>query len=52
MCNTKTDENMGRLSFRAAYTEEEWLFWGNFGYSVKEEFRGNRYATRSCKLML
>ena len=47
----KTAERLGRISFRVANTEDIILYAGHFGYDVVEEYRGHRYAARSCRLL-
>ena len=46
-----TAEKVGRISFRVANTEDIILYAGHFGYDVVEEYRGHRYAARSCRLL-
>ena len=41
---------VGAIDLRLGYTRNLY-FGGNIGYSVKEEFRGNRYARKACKLV-
>ena len=46
-----TVKKLGRLNFRVANTEDIILYAGHFGYNVAEEYRGHRYAARSCQLL-
>lgn len=42
----------GHVTFRA--TDSEWVvnYTGHIGYGVAEPFRGQRYAERSCRLLM
>ena len=41
---------LGQIDLRLGYTRNLY-FGGNIGYVVKEEFRGNGYAKKACKLV-
>jgi len=45
-------EELGLISLRVGSTPHVELFAGHIGYSVYEPYRGNRYATRSVRLIL
>lgn len=47
-----TQEKLGSISFRNGQTEEEWLYYGHIGYSIKEAHRGQHYAARSVKVLI
>ena len=42
----------GVISLRIGYTPQVELYYGNVGYHVYPPARGNRYAERSCRLLL
>ena len=52
MVNTKTQDVMGDVDLRVGLTEKLKVFGGHLGYGVAEPYRGHRYATRSCRLLL
>jgi tagatose 1,6-diphosphate aldolase len=41
---------VGEIDLRLGYVRNVY-FGGNIGYNVIEEFRGNRYAGKACKLV-
>ncbi|MFA5575961.1 MAG: GNAT family N-acetyltransferase [Tissierellaceae bacterium] len=41
---------IGKCDLRIGHNENT-KYGGNIGYEVFEEFRGNKYATKACKLM-
>lgn len=41
---------VGEIDLRLGYVRNLY-FGGNIGYSVKEEFRGNRFARKACRLV-
>jgi predicted acetyltransferase len=43
---------IGRVELRVANTERIVMYVGHVGYRVYSPYRGNRYAARSCQLML
>ena len=43
---------LGFLDLRVGNTDTLVLYRGHMGYGVEPEHRGNRYAARSCKLIL
>jgi predicted acetyltransferase len=43
---------MGRLSLRVGHSVSLEMYAGHIGYNVLPEFRGRRYAARSCLLVL
>jgi len=51
MVNTKTGAVMGNISLRVGLTEKLKEFGGHIGYEVEEQYRGNNYAARSCRLL-
>jgi predicted acetyltransferase len=51
MVNTKTRAIMGNIDLRVGLTEKLKEFGGHVGYEVNEQYRGNHYAARSCKLL-
>ena len=51
MKNMQTRETMGNIRLRIGYNERI-HYGGQIGYDVKEEFRGQRFAARACKLLL
>ena len=44
--------SMGRISLRISNIEHIAMYAGHIGYRVFPEFRGHRYAARSCLLLL
>jgi tagatose 1,6-diphosphate aldolase len=52
MVNTKTGDVMGDIDLRVGLTEKLKMMGGHIGYEVYEPYRGHRYATRSCRLLL
>ena len=42
---------MGGINLRVGYTENVKLYKGNIGFTVYENYRGKRYAARSCLLL-
>ncbi len=46
------DSVVGDIKLRIGDTEDLRMFSGQIGYSVSEAFRGQRYAARSCRLLL
>jgi len=46
-----TKQKIGRINFRVGNTEDVTMYAGHFGYRVEPDFRGNRYAARSCQLL-
>ncbi|MDD5454155.1 MAG: GNAT family N-acetyltransferase [Candidatus Ratteibacteria bacterium] len=52
MKHTATGSIMGSIRLRIGNTEFIQKYAGNIGYDVKLEFRGNKYAARSCNLIL
>jgi len=42
---------MGNISLRVGLTEKLKEFGGHIGYEVEEQYRGNNYAARSCRLL-
>jgi hypothetical protein len=51
MRHAQTGENMGRIRLRVGWNEESIRFAGQIGYLVEQEFRGNHYAERACRLI-
>ena len=52
MVHTKSRAVMGTIDLRVGLTEKLKKYGGHIGYEVDEKFRGNRYAARSCRLLL
>jgi tagatose 1,6-diphosphate aldolase len=52
MANVKTKALMGKVDLRVGLTEKLKEFGGHIGYQVDEAHRGNRYAARSCRLLI
>jgi tagatose 1,6-diphosphate aldolase len=50
--NSHTGAVMGDIDLRVALTAKLKLMGGHIGYEVEEPYRGRRYATRSCRLLL
>ncbi len=50
MRHKKTNEKMGHIDLRIS-NNEIIKYIGHIGYGVDEKFRGNRYASRSVKLL-
>lgn len=46
------DHPVGRISFRVGSTPTIENYAGHVGYEVAPEFRGHRFAERSCRLLL
>jgi tagatose 1,6-diphosphate aldolase len=51
MFKTGTDNLMGIIGLRIVLNDHLKKYGGNMNYEVEEEFRGHRYASRSCKLL-
>ena len=52
MVNIFSGAVMGDIDLRVGLTEKLKEFGGHLGYEVAEPFRGHRYATRGCRLLL
>lgn len=52
MLRADTGDIMGTIDLRVGNTEDLVKYSGHFGYRVTVEYRGNRYAARSLKLLL
>ena len=46
------DKRIGHIHVRIGDNEHIVMYAGNIGYGVDEEYRGHRYAARSCRLLL
>ena len=51
MCLTDSRKTIGKINLRTYLTPILAKFGGHIGYEVDPEYRGNRYAARSCKLL-
>lgn len=51
MRHVATHERMGRIGLRIDNGKDITHYAGHIGYSVQPEFRGHRYAARSCRLV-
>jgi tagatose 1,6-diphosphate aldolase len=45
-------KEVGRVQLRLGNTERIVMYIGHFGYRVYPKYQGNRYAARSCNLLL
>lgn len=45
------EHKIGRIDFRVGNTTNLIMYAGHFGYDVAQEYRGNRYAAKSCQLL-
>lgn len=52
MIRGSTGETVGDIDLRVGLTEKLKMLGGHIGYEVYEPYRGHRYATRSCRLLL
>ena len=52
MINVDSNLKMGGINIKAGYTQNIEKFRGNIGFAVDEPYRGNHYASRSCKLLV
>jgi tagatose 1,6-diphosphate aldolase len=52
MVNTSTNAVMGTINLRVGLNDRLREFGGHIGYEVAEQFRGKRYAARSCRLLI
>jgi tagatose 1,6-diphosphate aldolase len=52
MIHVPTGRKMGSISLRVGHSRHLTHYAGHIGYGVDEEFRGHRYAARSCRLLL
>lgn len=52
MSNTITGAVMGDIDLRVGLTKKLSMMGGHIGYEVYERYRGHRYATRACRLLL
>ena len=46
----KSNQAVGSISIRIGYNENLY-YGGHIGYGIKEQYRGNNYATKACKLI-
>jgi tagatose 1,6-diphosphate aldolase len=51
MIRSETGRSMGSINLRIGTSEHLVKYAGQIGYGVDEQFRGNRYAVRSCLLI-
>lgn len=51
MRHAESNEQMGRIDLRIGETTNLLMYGGQIGYGVEPPYRGNRYASRSCKLL-
>ncbi len=51
MFKTGTNNFMGNIGLRIILNDRLKKYGGNVNYNVEEKHRGNRYASRSCKLL-
>ena len=47
----QTKQKIGKIDFRVGNTKNLIMYAGHFGYDVDREYRGNRYAAKSCQLL-
>ena len=47
----QTGQTIGSIDLRVGNTDDVVLYAGHIGYGVEEEYRGHRYAARSCRLL-
>jgi tagatose 1,6-diphosphate aldolase len=52
MRHAETGQLLGGISFRVGRSEHLRLYAGHLGYGVSPQYRGHRYAARSCRLLL
>ena len=52
MSNIESQEEMGGINIKAGYTENIINYRGNIGFAVNNNFRGPRYSSRSCILLI
>lgn len=52
MVHAKTGEVMGDVDLRVGLTKKLRMLGGHIGYEVYPPYRGQRYATRACRLLL
>jgi predicted acetyltransferase len=52
MVRTGTNVELGRIELRIGNTRNMVLYAGHLGYRVHPGHRGNRYAARSCRLLM
>jgi predicted acetyltransferase len=46
------DKQIGSIEIRVGNTEHVVMYGGHIGYGVDPEYKGHRYAARSCRLLL
>lgn len=51
MMRTGTAVQLGEIDLRISESEDILKYFGHIGYSVLPEYRGHRYAARSCRLL-
>jgi predicted acetyltransferase len=44
------DVRIGRIDLRVGYNKNTY-YGGNIGYEIEEEYRGNHYAAKACRLI-
>lgn len=52
MKNVESHEEMGGINIKGGYTENIINYRGNIGFAVNDNFRGHRYSSRSCILLI
>ena len=45
-----SDDSIGDIDIRIGYNENTY-YGGNIGYSIEENYRGNNYASKACKII-
>lgn len=50
ICRCSDHAEMGRCDLRIGYNSNTY-FGGNAGYEINEQYRGNHYAGKACKLL-
>ncbi|SFA79700.1 GNAT family N-acetyltransferase [Clostridium frigidicarnis] len=50
ICLNTTDEEIGTCDLRIGHNKGLY-YGGNIGYGVDEQYRGNHYAAKACKLL-
>lgn len=51
MVRSETSARFGEIDLRISESDDILKYFGHIGYSVLPEYRGHRYAARSCRLL-
>lgn len=52
MIDTNTGQEAGNINLKAGYSDNIVNYRGNVGFTVYENFRGNHFSSRACRLLI